>query len=88
MVASSADIGEVGDYDIGQVDQGTWHAHISTMADGFGMPLELVEAVIPMALATSRDYAGFNAYFDGTVVSTSALVVSRRHGGRVQRGES
>lgn len=52
------------------------HAHIATIADGFGMPLDLVESVIPADLATSRDYAGFNAYLDGTVVSTSALVVT------------
>ena len=76
MVAASADIGDVGDYEIAQVDESSWHAHVSTMAAGFGMPLDLVESVMPAALATSRDYAGFNAYLDGTVVSTSALIVS------------
>ena len=76
MVASSADIDGVGDCEIRQVDEGSWHAHISTIANGFGMPLDLVESVIPAALATSSDYAGFNAYLHGTVVSTSALVVS------------
>src|SRR5829696_548447 len=76
MVASCADIDEVGDWEVRLVNEGAWHAHLSTMADGFGMPLGLLESVIPAALATSRDYAGFNAYLDGSVVSTSALVVS------------
>ena len=76
MVASSADIEPVGVHEIRPVDEESWHAHTSTMADGFGMPLDLVRSVLPVALATSRDYAAFTAHIDGTVVSTSALVVS------------
>ena len=76
MVAACGDIHEVGDYEITQVDAGSWHDHISTIASGFGMPLDLVESLIPAALSTSGEYAGFNAYADGTVVSTSALIVS------------
>lgn len=76
MVAASADIGGVGDYEVVPVNESSWHAHVATMADGFGMPLDLVESVMPVALATSRHYAGFNASVNGTVVSTSALIVS------------
>lgn len=76
MVASSAQVGGVGDVEIRQVDETSWAAHISTMADGFGMPLDLLKIVLPSALATSSAYAAFNAYLDGSVVSTSALVVS------------
>ena len=76
MVASSAQVGGVGDVEIRQVDEVSWPAHISTMAEGFGMPLDLLETVMPSALVTSPAYAAFNAYLDGSVVSTSALIVS------------
>ena len=76
MVAASTDIdAAVGDCEVRQVDERAWHDHISTIADGFGMPLDLVESLIPAALSTSHEYAGFNAYSDGKVVSTSALIV-------------
>jgi len=76
MVALSTHIDGVSDVEIRQVDAVSWPAHISTMAHGFGMPLDLLRTVVPSTLATSRDYAAFNAYLDGSVVSTSALVVS------------
>lgn len=76
MVASSAQVGEVGDVEIRQVDEVSWPAHISTMAAGFGMPLDLLDVVMPSAIAASPAYAAFNAHLDGAVVSTAALVVS------------
>ena len=76
MVASSADIEEVGDWSIRLVDEGSWPTHVETIADGFGMPLDLVESLIPATLARNREYAGFIAHLDGIAVSTAALVVS------------
>ena len=76
MVAPTGDIEEVGDWSIRLVDEGSWHDHVETIANGFGIPLDLAESLIPATLAASGEYAGFIAHLDGIAVSTATLVVS------------
>jgi GNAT superfamily N-acetyltransferase len=72
------DIAEVAppEADVHLVDVDTWDGHIATMADGFGMPIEIVKAVFGRGLASGDGYIGFNAVVDGQIVSTAALMIT------------
>jgi hypothetical protein len=68
-------------FDTRRVDAATWDAHMDTIAAGFGMPLELVVRLFGPSLDDGHAYAAFNAYLDGEVASTAALIVSDRVAG-------
>lgn len=76
MIAATDAIAPPSNVDIRRVTAQTWDDHVSTIAAAFGMPLELLTGLIGPSLVDTDDYAGFNAYIDGEVASTAALIVS------------
>ena len=76
MIAATADIAPPAEPDIRRVDAQTWDDHLSTIAKGFGIPIELLTGLISSGLLDSDEYAGFTAYVDGKPASTATLFVS------------
>jgi len=75
MFADIRGIAPPGDFDIRPVDAGNWPDHLATIADGFGMPLELVAGIFPPSVL-KEDYYAVNVYFEGQTASTAALIVT------------
>lgn len=76
MNAAVDDIAPPSTIDVRRVDAQTWDDHVRAIAVGFGMPVELASRLFGPSLAESEEYAAFNAYIDGEVASTAALIVS------------
>jgi GNAT superfamily N-acetyltransferase len=76
MNATIDDIAPPADTDIKRVDVENWDDHIQAIAAGFGMPVQLTVRLFHPALVEAPEYAAFNAYIDGEVASTAALIVS------------
>jgi GNAT superfamily N-acetyltransferase len=76
MTAAVDDIGPPSTVDIRPVDASSWHDYISTLAEGFAIPIELLTAMIDPALVEVPEFAGFTAYVDGEPASTAAVFVS------------
>lgn len=62
--------------EVRQVDSDSWDDHLSAIASGFGMPPTLVGGMFGRSLLEAPHYAAFNAYLDGEVASTAALIVT------------
>jgi ribosomal protein S18 acetylase RimI-like enzyme len=62
--------------EVRRVDAGSWDDHLSAIAAGFGMPPTLVGGMFGRSLLEAPHYAAFNAYLDGQVASTAALIVT------------
>lgn len=76
MTATVADIAPPAYKGMRRVDTTTWDDQVSTIAEGFGMPLELVAGLFDSALVDAPEYAGFTAYVEGEPASTASLIVS------------
>ena len=76
MSVSIPDISGSSQVVVRRADPGTWDDHIETIAAGFALPVELANRLFGPWLCDTNEYAAFNAYVDGEVVSTAALIVS------------
>jgi GNAT superfamily N-acetyltransferase len=76
MNAAIDDIAPPAGFDIKRVETENWDDHVQALAAGFGMPIDLTARLFGPALAEAAEYAAFNAYVDGEVASTAALIVS------------
>ena len=76
MVAPVADIETRTDADVRVVDGRNWTAYVTTMATGFGIPVDVLSHLFAESLTDSGSFVGFLAYEGGVPVSTSALIVS------------
>ena len=76
MVAAVADIAPPSNTDVRPVDAASWDAHLATIAAGFGMPVDVLRALIGPDLLDIGHYAGFLAYVDDEAASTAALIVT------------
>jgi hypothetical protein len=76
MSAAVADIAPPATEGIRRVDTATWDDQLSTIAKGFGMPVELITGLFDASLVHTPAYAGFTAYVDGEPASTASLIVS------------
>jgi GNAT superfamily N-acetyltransferase len=63
-------------FDVRRVEAENWDDHVHALAAGFGMPVALTARLFGPSLAAVPEYAAFNAYVDGEVASTAALIVS------------
>ncbi len=76
MVVDAGAIAAPAGFEIRTVDAPSWEPHVRTVADGFGMPRDLLRELFTPALLDSGVYAGFVLVLDGEVVSTAALIVT------------
>ena len=76
MNAAVDDIAPPTGFDIRRVNADNWDDHVRALAAGFGIPVELCARLFGPALAETDQYAAFNAYVDGEIASTAALIVS------------